>query len=93
MMAEAQAVAEALGAGFRHTIEKRIEGARAVGAHKTSMLQDVQAGRPLELDALMRSVLELARLVDVETPMIRAIYACTALLNDNLRKARQADAA
>ena len=93
MMAEAQAVAEALGAGFRHTIEKRIEGARAVGAHKTSMLQDVQAGRPLELDALMRSVLELARLVDVETPMIRAIYACTALLNDNLRKAREADAA
>lgn len=93
MMVEAQAVAEALGASFRHTIEKRIEGARAVGAHKTSMLQDVQAGRPLELDALMLSVLELARLVGIDTPMIRAVYACTALLNDNLRKARRAAAA
>lgn len=93
MMAEAQGVAEALGARFRHTIEKRIEGARAVGAHKTSMLQDVEAGRPLELDALMLAVLELARLVQVETPLIRAVYACTALLNHNLSAARDAEVA
>lgn len=84
MMGEAQAVAEALGVHFRHTIEKRIEGARAVGPHKTSMLQDLENGRPLELDALMLAVLELAELTDQETPTIRSIYACASLLNKNI---------
>ena len=84
IMREVQEVAEALGATFRHTIEKRIEGARAVGAHKTSMLQDVENGRALELDALMLAVLQLADLVGIEVPTIRCIYACTALLNQNL---------
>ena len=84
MMREAQDVAEALGATFRHTIEKRIEGARAVGAHKTSMLQDVERGRALELDGLMVAVLELAELVDKQVPAIRNVYACTALLNESL---------
>ncbi len=55
MMREARAIAESLGVTFRHTIDERIEGARAVGHHKTSMLQDVENGRPLELDALMAS--------------------------------------
>lgn len=84
MMREAQEVAEALGAKFRHTIEKRIEGARAVGAHKTSMLQDVENGLPLELDALMLAVLELAEMTGKETPAIRNVYACTSLLNEKL---------
>jgi 2-dehydropantoate 2-reductase len=80
MMAEAREVAEKLGIRVRISIEKRIAGAAAVGAHKTSMLQDVEAGRALELDALVASVVELARLTRVATPAIDAIYACTALL-------------
>ena len=84
MMREVQQVAEALGASFRHTIEKRVSGARAVGAHKTSMLQDVESGRPLELDALMLSVIQLANMVDIEVPTVRTVYACVALLNQNL---------
>lgn len=84
MMTEAQSVAEAFGAKFRHTIDKRIEGAKAVGAHKTSMLQDVENGIELELDALMRAVLELAELAEIATPAIRHVYACTALLNSRL---------
>jgi ketopantoate reductase len=81
MMREAQAVAEKLGIRFRHTIEKRIEGAEAVGAHKTSMLQDVELGRSLETEALIGSILELARLTDTPAPSIQAVYACVKLLN------------
>ena len=81
MMAEAQAVAETLGVTFRHTIEKRIEGAAGVGAHKTSMLQDVEAGRSLEVEALMGAVLELAALTETACPAIEAVYACVKLLN------------
>lgn len=84
MMCEIQEVAEALGARFRHTIEKRLDGAAAVGAHKTSMLQDVESGRELELDALMLAPLELADLVGKEIPTVKNIYACTALLNQSL---------
>jgi 2-dehydropantoate 2-reductase len=84
MMREVQEVAEALGAKFRHTIERRVDGASAVGAHKTSMLQDVESGRALELDALMLAVLQLADLVGIEIPTVKNIYACTALLNKNL---------
>jgi 2-dehydropantoate 2-reductase len=83
-MAEAADVAEALGLRLRVSVEKRIAGAAAVGAHKTSMLQDVEAGRPIELDALVGSVVELARLTGVATPSIDAVYACTALLSDRL---------
>jgi ketopantoate reductase/2-keto-4-pentenoate hydratase/2-oxohepta-3-ene-1,7-dioic acid hydratase in catechol pathway len=81
MMAEAQGVAEKLGVRFRHTIEKRIEGAEAVGAHKTSMLQDVELGRSLETEALVGSILEIAKLTDTPAPSIQAIYACVKLLN------------
>jgi 2-dehydropantoate 2-reductase len=84
IMREVQELAEALGATFRHTIEKRINGAQAVGAHKTSMLQDVENGRSLELDALMLAVLQLADLAGVEVPTVRNIYSCTALLNEGL---------
>jgi 2-dehydropantoate 2-reductase len=85
MMREVQELAENLGASFRHTIERRIEGARAVGAHKTSMLQDVESGRPLELDAVMLAVIELADRVGKPVPTVKAIYACTALLNRGLK--------
>jgi ketopantoate reductase len=81
MMAEAQAIAEDLGITFRHTIEKRIAGAESVGAHKTSMLQDVELGRSLEVEALMGAVLELGRLTEIPAPSIKAVYACVKLLN------------
>ena len=81
MMAEAQAVAEKLGVTFRHTIEKRIQGAEAVGSHKTSMLQDVELGRSLETEALVGSILEMADLTDTPAPSIKAVYACIKLLN------------
>ncbi len=80
MMAEAQAVAEALGVRFKITLEQRIAGAEAVGAHTTSMLQDVEAGRALELDALVGAVIELGRIAAVPTPTIEAIHAAAALL-------------
>jgi 2-dehydropantoate 2-reductase len=80
MMREAEAVANRLGVTFRVGIEKRIAGAEQVGAHKTSMLQDVEAGKPIELEALVGSVLELARLTETPTPHIDAVYATTSLL-------------
>jgi len=84
MMREAQAVAEKLGVVFRISIDKRIAGAEAVGAHKTSMLQDVEHGRPLELEALVGSVVELGRITGVPTPSIDAIYGVTGLLSRTL---------
>jgi 2-dehydropantoate 2-reductase len=86
MMAEAQQIGEKLGIMFRHTIEKRIAGAEAVGEHKTSMLQDVEAGRPLEIDALVGAVVELGKLTETPTPHIDAVYACVSLLNDSLSR-------
>ena len=80
MMAEAQAVAHKLGITFRVPLEKRIAGAEKVGHHKTSMLQDVEAGRPLEIDALLGTVIELARLTDTPTPRLDTVYALTTLL-------------
>jgi 2-dehydropantoate 2-reductase len=81
MMEEAQTIAQKLGVTFRVTIEKRIAGAEGVGAHKTSMLQDVEAGRSLETEALIGSVLEMARLTETPAPAIEAVYACVKLLN------------
>jgi len=80
MMREAQEIGEKLGVRFPVSLEKRIAGAEAVGKHKTSMLQDVETGRPLELDALVGSVLELGRITGVPTPNLTAVHACTALL-------------
>jgi len=84
MMAETQEVAEKLGIRFRIGIDKRIAGAEAVGEHKTSMLQDVEAGRALELEALVGSVVEMARLTETATPHVDAIYAVTSLLAKTL---------
>lgn len=80
MMREAQTVAESLGVRFRISIDKRIAGAEAVGEHKTSMLQDVERGRELELEALLGAVVELARITSTPTPHIDAVYACASLL-------------
>jgi 2-dehydropantoate 2-reductase len=80
MMREAEAIANKLGVTFRVGIDRRIAGAEKVGAHKTSMLQDLEAGKPLELDALVGSVVELGRLTNTPTPHIDAVYACTSLL-------------
>lgn len=84
MMTEAQTIAEKLGIRLRLGIERRIAGAEAVGQHKTSTLQDVEAGRPLELDALIGSVVELAQLTETPTPATDAIYACASLLAKRL---------
>jgi 2-dehydropantoate 2-reductase len=88
MMSEARAVGEKLGVEFKISLDQRIAGAQAVGAHKTSMLQDVEHGRGLELQALVGSVVELARITEVPTPTIDAIYAATALLNQTLGEHR-----
>lgn len=81
MMEEAQGIAKKLGVTFRVSIDKRIAGAEGVGAHKTSMLQDVEAGRSLETEALIGSVLEMAKLTNTPAPAIEAIYASVKLLN------------
>jgi 2-dehydropantoate 2-reductase len=88
MMAEGQAVAEMLGVRFKITLEQRLAGAEAVGAHKTSMLQDVEAGRELELEALVGAVVELGQIAGVATPTIDAVYAATKLLEQSLLGAR-----
>jgi len=84
MMREAQAIGEKLGVPFKVSLEKRIAGAEAVGAHKTSMLQDVESGRVLELDALVKSVIELGRITATPTPTIEHVYALAALLAKTL---------
>jgi 2-dehydropantoate 2-reductase len=84
MMSEAQTVANKLGITFRVSIDKRINGAERVGHHKTSMLQDVESARTLEIDALLGSVMELARLTGTPTPHIDTVYALTKLLANTL---------
>src|SRR5437762_9491530 len=84
MMREAEAVANKLGVTFRVGIDKRIAGAEKVGEHKTSMLQDVEAGRPMEIEALVGAVVELGRLTNTPTPHIDAVYALVSLLAKQL---------
>jgi len=80
MMREAQLVGERLGVQFRVPLERRIAGAEKVGKHKTSMLQDIEAGRDPEIDALVGAVIELGRDAGVPTPHIEAVYALVRLL-------------
>jgi 2-dehydropantoate 2-reductase len=86
MMREAQAIAEKLGVRFAVSLEKRIAGAAAVGKHKTSMLQDVELGRPIELQALLGSVIELAAITETPAPTLTAIHAVTSLLAATLQQ-------
>ena len=85
MMREAQQVAEKLGIGFRVSLEQRIAGAEKVGSHKTSMLQDIEAGRAPEIDALVGSVVELGRLTQTQTPHIDTTYALVKLLAQSMK--------
>lgn len=75
MMLEAQQIGEKLGAKFRVDVDRRLAGGAAVGAHKTSMLQDLELGRPMEIDALVTVVQELGKLVEVATPTIDVVLA------------------
>ena len=75
MMLEAERIGRRLGVHFRVDVERRIDGAARVGAHRTSMLQDLDRGRPLEIDALLTAVQEMGRLVDLETPFIDSVLA------------------
>lgn len=84
MMREAQSVGEALGVRFRIPIEKRIAGGEAVGQHKTSMLQDIEAGRAVEADALIGSVIELGQIVQLPTPHLDTAYALVKLLSKTI---------
>ena len=86
MMTEAKAVAERLGASFRVSMERRINGAEAVGKHKTSMLQDVEAGKSLEIDGMLGAVVELAAATGIEVPALQALYACVSLLNRTIQE-------
>jgi len=88
MMTEAQAVAHKLGIEFRVSLDKRIAGAEKVGKHKTSMLQDIEAGRAPEIDALVGTVVELGRLTDTPTPHIDTVYALVKLLGKSMDEQR-----
>lgn len=79
MMLEAQTIAEKLGVKFPIDVDRRIDGGAAVGAHRTSMLQDLDMGRPMEIDALVGSVQELGRVTDTPTPTIDTVLALTKL--------------
>ena len=79
MMLEAQGVAERLGVKFPIDVERRIDGGAAVGAHRTSMLQDLEAGRPMEIEALVGAVAELGRLTGVATPILDTVLALVRL--------------
>jgi 2-dehydropantoate 2-reductase len=82
IMTETEAVAGRLGIELPISIDQRLAGAEKVGAHKTSMLQDYEAGRPMELEAVVGAVVELGERLGVPMPATRAVYACTKMLNE-----------
>jgi len=88
IMAETECVARRIGIEMPITIEQRLAGAEKVGEHKTSMLQDLESGRPLELDAIVGAPLELGERLDVPMPHTRAVYACAKLLEKQRRGTR-----
>jgi 2-dehydropantoate 2-reductase len=88
LMTEAQVIANKLRIEFRVPLDKRIAGAEKIGKHKTSMLKDVEAGRALEIDALVGSVLELGRLTETSTPHLDTVYALVKLLGKTIEDDR-----
>ena len=86
MMTEAQQIAEKLGVSFRVSLERRIEGAENVGKHKTSMLQDLEAGKPLEIDGMLGVVIELGEQTGTATPAMDVVYALVSLLNKTVQE-------
>jgi 2-dehydropantoate 2-reductase len=89
VMRETELVANKLGIELPITIEQRMAGAEKVGAHKTSMLQDLEAGRPMELEAVVGAVVELGERLGVPMPSTRAVYACARGLDDQRTAARE----
>jgi 2-dehydropantoate 2-reductase len=87
MMRETLAVAEAVGCRPDISVEKRLAGAERVGEHKTSTLQDLESGKPMELDVLLAAVVELAALTGTRVPKLCAIHAVTDLLAQTVRSA------
>jgi 2-dehydropantoate 2-reductase len=85
IMAETEAVAAKLNIELPISIEQRMAGAEKVGPHKTSMLQDYEAGRPMELDAIVGAVVELGERLGVPMPATRTVYACARMLDDKRR--------
>jgi 2-dehydropantoate 2-reductase len=85
LMEEVATVARAVGAEVPLSIEKRMDGAAATGEHKTSMLQDLEAGRPLEVDALLGAVVELAGGAAIPVPSLQVVYSLTKLLDEARR--------
>jgi 2-dehydropantoate 2-reductase len=83
LMTETEAVAARLNIALPVSIEQRMAGAEKVGAHKTSMLQDFEAGRPMELEAIVGAVVELGERLGVAMPSTRAVYACAKLLGEH----------
>ncbi len=81
MMLEAQAIGEKLDVRFGVDVDKRIDGAAAVGSHKTSMLQDLERGRPMEIEALVGAVQELGRITSTPTPTIDTVLALVRMLS------------
>ena len=88
-MVEVEAVANKLGVTLPISIEQRIAGAEKVGEHKTSMLQDLEANRPMELEPVVGAVVELGERLGIDMPYTRTVYACTRLLEAS-RAARRA---
>jgi len=86
LMAETEAVAGRLGIELPISIDQRMAGAEKVGAHKTSMLQDFEAGRPMELEAIVGAVVELGERLGVAMPATRTVYACAKMLDEKRRK-------
>jgi 2-dehydropantoate 2-reductase len=88
MMREGEAIAKKLGITFRVSIDRRIAGAEQVGEHKTSMLQDLEQGRPMEIEGLVGALVELGRLTGTPTPHIDAVYASVSLLEKTAARER-----
>ena len=86
IMHEADAVAQRLGIELGVSVEQRLEGAAKVGQHKTSMLQDLEAGRPLELEAIVGAVVELGSKMGLSLPYTNSVYACVKLLAESGKK-------
>ena len=86
LMAETEAVAGRLGIELPFSIDQRMAGAEKVGAHKTSMLQDFEAGRPMELEAIVGAVVELGERLGVAMPATKTVYACAKMLDEKRRK-------
>ena len=88
-MIETETVAGKLGIDMPISIDQRMAGAEKVGAHKTSMLQDLEAGRPMEIEAVVGAVVELGDRLGVPMPATRAVYACAKMADEKRQRANQ----